>query len=63
VKKQKKGAAQTTTGKFSQEGARNREATVRTQQKGKNVHENKTNKKWSAALTMCVSNKIFCCRF
>jgi hypothetical protein len=55
--KTKEGAAQTTAGKCSQEEARNGEATVRTQQKGTNVHGNKANKKCSAALT--VSNKFF----
>jgi hypothetical protein len=37
-------AAQTTAGKCSQEEARLREATMRTQHKGKNVHREKTNK-------------------
>jgi hypothetical protein len=42
--KTKEGAAQTTAGKFSQEEARNGEATMKTQQKGTNVHGDKTNK-------------------
>jgi hypothetical protein len=42
--KTKEGAAQTTAGNCPQEEVRNGEATVRTQQKGTKVHEDKTNK-------------------
>jgi hypothetical protein len=42
--KSKERAAQATPEKFSQEETRNGEATVRNQQKGTHVHEDKTNK-------------------
>jgi hypothetical protein len=45
----KDGAAQTTAGKCSQEEVRNGKSTVRTQQKGTNVHRNKRNEKWAWA--------------
>jgi hypothetical protein len=54
----KEGAAQATAGEF-QEERKNGEASLRALQKGTNVHVDKTNKKWSAALTVSVSNKIF----
>jgi hypothetical protein len=43
-KKTKEGAAQTTAGKCSQEEAKNREATVRTQQKEQMFSRTKTKK-------------------
>jgi hypothetical protein len=43
--------------------SKERESHCENLQKGTNVYENKTNQKWSAALTVSVSNKIFCCRF
>jgi hypothetical protein len=60
--KTEEGGAQTTAGKCSKEETRNGEATVRTQQKDQIFM--KTNKPiWRAALTVSMSNKIFCCRF
>jgi hypothetical protein len=59
----KEGAAQAMAGEF-QEETRKVEATVRIQQQGQMFTGKKTNKNWSAALTVAVSNKIllFCYR-
>ncbi len=53
----KGGAAQTTAGEF-QEETKNREATVRAKQKEQMFTGTKT--KMEAALTVSMSNKIFC---
>jgi hypothetical protein len=57
--KTKEGAAQTTAGNCSQEEKRNREATVRTQQRKINGSQEQNKQNWSAALTVSVSKIWF----